>query len=63
MPIYHCTECDHEWEGCKNHAKCDWCGADGYVLEEKAPIEKLFTQGLKNYLKLLRDMKKEEQKK
>ena len=39
MPIYKCEVCHHEWEG--HNPKCDWCGGDSYILEEKTPVEKL----------------------
>jgi len=39
MPLFKCKGCHHEWEG--NDPKCDWCGGDSYVLEEKTSVEKL----------------------
>lgn len=39
MPLYHCTKCQHEWEGTKNMDVCDWCGAPGYILVEATPLE------------------------
>ena len=41
MPLFHCTECHHEWECVDKESKCDWCGAPGKVLEDKTPMEKL----------------------
>jgi len=32
--IFHCTECHHEWQSVEAVSKCDWCGAEGYVLTE-----------------------------
>jgi NAD-dependent SIR2 family protein deacetylase len=48
MPYFHCNSCHHEFEGypekkgaeCTN-PKCDWCGGDSYILEEKTPLEKM----------------------
>jgi hypothetical protein len=40
MPVIHCKKCHHEWEG-KFHSKCDWCGAESYVLEEQSDLENL----------------------
>lgn len=40
MPLLHCNECHHEWEATSKGEKCDWCGADSYVLEEKTALEK-----------------------
>lgn len=42
MPLFHCTECDHEWEHVGDKESiCDWCGASGKVLEDKTSIEKV----------------------
>jgi len=43
MPLFHCVKCHHEWEGIleKNNPICDWCGAHGYIIEEKTPFEKM----------------------
>lgn len=38
MPLIHCNNCHHEWEG-SVHSKCSWCGSDGYVLAS-TPMEK-----------------------
>ena len=38
MPLWKCKACHHEWEGYR--PKCNWCGAEGYILEEKTPLEK-----------------------
>lgn len=45
MPLYHCTQCMHEFEYIKRFKSdddplCGWCGAPAYVLEEKTPLEK-----------------------
>jgi len=42
MPLLHCIDCHHEWEGSKT-SKCDWCGSKGYILEEKTSLEKLIS--------------------
>jgi len=39
MPLMHCMECHHEWESTTEESLCDWCGAAGYVLEEKTELE------------------------
>ena len=44
MPLLHCNECHHEWEG-KKEEKCSWCGKDSYVLEEKTSFE-LFVESM-----------------
>jgi hypothetical protein len=41
MPLYHCNDCHHEWEGADDDCVCNWCGSDGYILEEKTPLEKM----------------------
>ena len=40
MPLLHCKECHHEWEGMPDE-KCDWCGAESFTLEEQTPLDKL----------------------
>jgi len=40
MPYFHCDTCHHEWEGSKKDTKCDWCGSQGYILEDETPLEK-----------------------
>jgi formate dehydrogenase maturation protein FdhE len=37
MPLFKCSKCHHEWEGTVN--KCDWCGSDGHILQEKTSLE------------------------
>lgn len=39
MPLLHCKECQHEWEGNKD-SKCAWCGGESYILEEHTALEK-----------------------
>ncbi len=42
MPYYHCIECHHEFEAIsENDPKCDWCGAESHILEDKTPLEKM----------------------
>ena len=38
MPIFHCNDCHHEWESMSN-ISCDWCGASGYILDNKTALE------------------------
>jgi hypothetical protein len=40
MPLLHCKKCHHEWEG-EFHSKCDWFGAESYILEELTDLEEL----------------------
>lgn len=40
MPLMHCNECHHEWEG-KENSLCDWCDSTGYVLKKKTGLESL----------------------
>jgi hypothetical protein len=58
MPLYHCVKCHHEWEGIKRSGLepiCDWCGAHGFILEEKTPLEKMLDEmdrvGIDKFLK------------
>lgn len=39
MPYWKCNSCHHEWEGIKSKNKCEWCGSEGHILEEKTPFE------------------------
>ena len=38
MPLYHCSKCHHEWEAV-SWTICAWCGADGYVIQEKTDFD------------------------
>lgn len=49
MPIKHCSKCHHEWEGHENI--CDWCGAEGYIIQKKSELEKFLEQDLKVIIK------------
>ena len=40
MPLLHCSECHHEFEGHIGDS-CDWCGADSYELAQKTGVEML----------------------
>lgn len=56
MPLFHCKKCHHEWEGSKTEEpKCDWCGAGGFIIEDKTPVEKMVDKmlemGIEEYLK------------
>ena len=54
MPYLKCTKCHHELEG-KENEKCNWCGADTRVLEEKTPLEKLCSDPDK-IIKMLKEL-------
>ena len=58
MPLLHCKKCHHEWEG-KNDSICDWCGAEGYILEEQTDLEKLLhdKQKLRELMNLFNETK------
>lgn len=47
MPLYHCLKCHHEWEGGKT--TCDWCGADGHIIQEETDLEK-YCRELKEHI-------------
>lgn len=57
MPYYKCTQCHHEFERIPKYKGatelCDWCGAPGYILEEKTPLERMCEP--KNLKKILGD--------
>lgn len=46
MPLVHCERCHHEWETGVEYPqpKCDWCKAEGYILEEKTHFENFMEQ-------------------
>ena len=48
MPHVKCNKCHHEWDSVSPESKCDWCGSDGKVLEEKTGFEKFVETVLKN---------------
>ncbi len=50
MPLYHCEDCDHEWEGLDNDT-CQWCGSKGYMLEEETCFEKFCKEIVKDETK------------
>ena len=58
MPSLHCKECHHEWEG-ETDSTCDWCGSEGYILEEKTDLEKLLhdKQRLREFIELFNETK------
>lgn len=47
MPLYHCYECVHEWEGLDDD-KCDWCGSKGYMLEDETSFERFCKEIVKD---------------
>lgn len=47
MPLLHCSECHHEWEATNEEEVCDWCGAPGFVLEEKTELERMLEDWFK----------------
>ena len=40
MPGFHCIDCHHEWEGSHDRFKCDWCGSNGVIIEQKTALER-----------------------
>lgn len=54
MPLLHCSNCHHEYEGIDDHDTCDWCGSTGYIIEDKTPLEKMAKEitktGVENWL-------------
>jgi hypothetical protein len=61
MPLLHCKKCHHEWEG-ESDSKCDWCGADGYILTEQTDLERFFADKdkWKKLIALARESKRDE---
>jgi hypothetical protein len=41
MPLFHCSKCHHEWEAVSKKSKCDWCGAEGVIIESSTPLERM----------------------
>jgi hypothetical protein len=50
MPLLHCKDCHHEWEG-KKSSRCDWCGGKSYVLQEVSDFEKFVRYDLRRIVK------------
>jgi rRNA maturation endonuclease Nob1 len=46
MPHLKCKNCQHEWDS-NPESKCDWCGAEGVILEEETSFEKFVKEVLK----------------
>jgi hypothetical protein len=46
MPLYHCTECHHEWEAYGAFAgdKCAWRRARGYIIQEMTELERMVAE-------------------
>ena len=67
MPLYHCSNCHHEFEDVKivdkkmseGYILCDWCGSTAYVLEEETPMEKMLSDGVNDLLKKLEKIENE----
>ena len=67
MPLYHCSNCHHEFEdinlvekdGIEEYILCNWCGSTVYVLEEETPLEKMLTNGVNDLLKRMENIKNE----
>lgn len=56
MPLFKCKECHHEWEN-STKRRCEWCGADSYVLEAKTSTERAFEALLSNK-KLVKNLRR-----
>lgn len=45
MPLYHCSQCHHEFERYPEYKNkielCDWCSAPGVVIQEKTSLESM----------------------
>jgi hypothetical protein len=45
MPLYHCNECPHEWQGTTYDLPvCDWCGAVEHVIQEMTELERMLSE-------------------
>jgi hypothetical protein len=56
MPLYHCESCHHEFEhGRVLRVKCDWCGADGYLIQQQTAFEKFLSSDWQKTVKELVD--------
>ncbi len=57
MPLIHCKKCHHEWETGRgeeySQTKCDWCGAEGYILVKKTSFEKFMEHLKMNWSKII----------
>jgi hypothetical protein len=59
MPLLHCDDCHHEWEGSKN-SKCDWCGGKAYVLANETQFEKFVKYDLHRIIHIWKSRFKKE---
>lgn len=53
MPLYHCCDCHHEWEGTDDMNQCDRCQSQGRVIQEKT-FQESIQAFLEPELKVLR---------
>lgn len=44
MPLWHCNNCHHEWEGSDTSRACDWCHGSGRIIAEKTPLEQMLAR-------------------
>ena len=40
MPVLHCDDCHHEWEGNAN-TRCAWCSAAGHVIAPQTSVARM----------------------
>jgi len=60
MPLFKCNDCHHEWESYRSpegdmRATCDWCGANGHIIQELTPLEVMCQRGFSAPYKKLDD--------
>ena len=63
MPLFHCSNCHHEFEevkivekdGIEGYVLCDWCGSTAYILEDETPLEKMLSDGVNKLLEKLNE--------
>lgn len=54
MPLLHCDDCHHEWEGSATD-RCKWCFAGSHVIMEKTGLEQMIADP-ENWKRIIRNM-------
>lgn len=50
MPLFYCPKCHSEYEGKVGQKYCQWCGTEGFILEEETALEAM----LKNWDEIIK---------
>lgn len=57
MPLFHCSRCHHEWEAVGTKSVCNWCDAEGVIIESSTPLERMLKHKMEELTDVPRDDK------